>query len=118
MAQGVVCEFCSSEKVVKNGRLKRFVRDIPRGGRPTLVEFVAQNWLCRACGKSWAEYPPGVEKWVQATDALIEYIIAYKGKKMQAEIATECGLKLNTVKIIQNPDLREKRRRAKKRSKG
>jgi len=95
------CEFCKSENVVKFGRPTRLFRDIPRGGRPTYVKFSGQRWLCRECKKTWAKYPAGVQRWAQATDDLIGYVIKLKGLKTQKETALECGLSLRTVKKIQ-----------------
>jgi len=98
------CEHCQSENIVKNGQLKRLIRDVPRAGRPTYIEFVGQKWMCKACGKTWIEYPPGIRQ-AQATEALVGYVVASKGKKTQEKTMRECGLALRTVKAIQKQAL-------------
>jgi|GEM_PF-6374769 len=95
------CKFCPSEKVFKFGVVSRLFWDVPQNGSPVVTDFKGQRLRCCLCKKTWTEYPKGVQKWLQATDALIDYIHAARDQKTQIEIARECGLEVNTIKKIQ-----------------
>lgn len=86
----------------RNGRKRQSVRDVPHDGKPVLIRFMRQRYLCLSCGKSSQQPLAGVSPRRKITQRLIEQTEreAFHVSSTFKAVAARLGLSDRTVRNV------------------
>ena len=94
------CPECKSISIVKHGKDRQLIHDLPCHAKHVSIVFDRQRYRCRACKKTWFAPLSEVDERRFATLRLVCHIQKRSLTHTYAEVSFECGLDEKTIRNL------------------
>ena len=105
------CAVCRSSDVVRRGAVKRRLRLVPIGLRPTFASVRVQRLECRGCGALRQEYLPFADPFKRYTHAFGRFVVFLSQRMTVKDVAEMLHVSWGLVRSIQERYLRREAKR-------
>lgn len=96
------CPSCSAygKWIHRHGGTEQEFRDIPHGGRPTVLQMRRSRFICKVCKRTWMEQFPSLDGERLMTLRLRQFIVKRCLKDTNYSVAHDVGLDESTVRAV------------------
>jgi len=94
------CPMCTQTEIVRYGKYKSYLHDIPIKNKPTVIIFARSRYRCNSCRKTFLERVPYRYEQRMMTERLIEFIKMESVRRSMCSIAKEIGVHEKTIRDI------------------
>lgn len=105
------CPICGGREVIRRGVLRRQIRSLPIGGRPTWMDVKVQRVWCRHCQKVQQVAVSFAEPFKSYSRVFERYVLDLLQYATIEDVARHLQISWSTVKAIQKTYLRRQKER-------
>jgi hypothetical protein len=95
----LICPYCGADRV-RNGTRKLRFRDVPQQGRPTIIEWRRQKFICPRCSRSSHDAHPAFDDRHAVTRRFVDWVSEEGRKVTFASLSKLSGVDEKVVRQI------------------